>query len=515
MGKLVNRLPVEVNTGILVGGDIPIFNETTRLWETVNSSSFIADNIQLDLISGSRFAERKYFFPQELEVEGDLTASNLLVYFTASTSVLGIGTTTPEVPLDVKNIDGRGIYSIIGDDVLSGVTIWDGTYQSNHPLKVKIPSLDSTLVTLVNKKPYGGTFDDDYYQFVNYIDLDLYTDNDDENIYGMYNYIVHNSPYSQSGTIYTFTNSEENINGYLNNVFTNYNISRTAGISARTQTVTAVLGWIQAAESGSVGTSYGFRSLLNATNSGSVDKHYQFYADTNIQSDGNISNLFGVYTKLSGIQSTAFVTRYAGITSLQGLISASNNTLLLLGTETIPNGNYSMYSDTNYPSYILGNVGIGDLPSVDTKLHIYGRQIVDGQFVVRDTSTFQQVREKSKISSGSTPSTINFELLDGAVVYYVDEVTQNWAVNFRGNSSTTLNDIMDIGQSMTCVLVMLNGTTPYSASLHQIDGSTITPNWQGGSSPSGEANCYDAYSYSILKTANATFTLLASKVNFS
>lgn len=514
MGKLVNRLPVEVNVGILLDGDIPVFNAETRLWETINSSSFFPD-LQLDEISGSRFAERKYFFPDDLEVEGDLTASNLLVYFTSSTGVLGIGTTTPDVPLDVRSVGQYGIYSLIGDDVQSGVAIWDGTFQADHPLRPNIPNLDSTLLTLVNRKPYGNTADDDYYQVVNYIDLDLYTSDDDENIYGMYNYIGHNSPYSQSGTIYTFTNSEENITGYLNNVFTNYNISRTAGDTSRTNNVTAVLGWIQSEKTGSVNTSYGFRSLLNVNTFGSVNTHYQVYADTNVQSSGSVENLYGVYTRLAGVQETALIQNYVGILSTTGLITASNNTLLLLGTETTPVGNYGMYNVAPYDNYILGNLGLGNLPSSNTKLHVYGRQIIDGQFLVRDTATLQQVIEKSTIITGSTPSTIHFDLLSSAVIYYVDPTTQNWTLNFRGTSSTPLNTLLNVGQSMTCVLVMRNGATAHSASLHEIDNIPVTPNWQGGIYSDGTSHAYDAYSYSILKTADATFTIIASKVYFA
>jgi formylmethanofuran dehydrogenase subunit E-like metal-binding protein len=49
----------------------------------------------------------------------------------------------------------------------------------------------------------------------------------------------------------------------------------------------------------------------------------------------------------------------------------------------------------------------------------------------------------------------------------------------------------------------------------QVDGATVTPKYQGGVAPTaGNINSIDAYSYSIIKTGSATFTVLASQVQF-
>jgi hypothetical protein len=60
------------------------------------------------------------------------------------------------------------------------------------------------------------------------------------------------------------------------------------------------------------------------------------------------------------------------------------------------------------------------------------------------------------------------------------------------------------------------GGSEYRNSALQIDGSSVTPKWQGGVTPTtGFTNGIDIYTYTILKTAPATYTVLASLINYS
>ena len=55
----------------------------------------------------------------------------------------------------------------------------------------------------------------------------------------------------------------------------------------------------------------------------------------------------------------------------------------------------------------------------------------------------------------------------------------------------------------------------YSAQL-TIDGAAVTENWVGGSAPSaGGSSGKDIYSYTIVKTADATFTVIGNLVKTS
>ncbi|MEL0119202.1 MAG: hypothetical protein VXB01_09700, partial [Opitutae bacterium] len=92
----------------------------------------------------------------------------------------------------------------------------------------------------------------------------------------------------------------------------------------------------------------------------------------------------------------------------------------------------------------------------------------------------------------------------------------NSVVNFVGNAGTSLNSVLDVGQSITCTIPMTQGSTAYYMSGVQVDGSAVTPKWSGGSAPTGgNASSIDVYTFTIIKTANATFTVLASLTQYA
>jgi hypothetical protein len=50
----------------------------------------------------------------------------------------------------------------------------------------------------------------------------------------------------------------------------------------------------------------------------------------------------------------------------------------------------------------------------------------------------------------------------------------------------------------------------------EIDGNAVTPKWQGGSAPTaGNADSLDVYSFTIIKTAANTYTVLGSQTQFA
>jgi hypothetical protein len=74
---------------------------------------------------------------------------------------------------------------------------------------------------------------------------------------------------------------------------------------------------------------------------------------------------------------------------------------------------------------------------------------------------------------------------------------------------------MSTGQTLTVVFMVTQGATAYYNSAVQVDGSAVTPKWQGGSAPTaGNASSVDVYTYTIIKTGSAAFTVLASLTQF-
>jgi hypothetical protein len=128
----------------------------------------------------------------------------------------------------------------------------------------------------------------------------------------------------------------------------------------------------------------------------------------------------------------------------------------------------------------------------------------------------QQLAEKATISATAATGTINYDVITQAVLYYTTDASGNFTVNIRGDGSNTLNSIMDTGESITVAFLVTNGGTPYYNNAFQVDGSSVTPEWQGGSAPTGgNASSVDVYTYTIFKTGDAAFTAFAAQTQFA
>jgi hypothetical protein len=132
------------------------------------------------------------------------------------------------------------------------------------------------------------------------------------------------------------------------------------------------------------------------------------------------------------------------------------------------------------------------------------------------TGIVQQLFENINLSSTQLTGTINLDILTGSLFYYTANATGNWTFNIRGNSSTTLNSILPIGKSATVTILSTQGGSATYANAFNIDGAAVSPKWVGGTAPSsGYANSINTYTLSILKTADATYTVIASLSKFS
>ncbi len=202
---------------------------------------------------------------------------------------------------------------------------------------------------------------------------------------------------------------------------------------------------------------------------------------------GNGTNSVSVL--LSGASNTGYISLLSGQLRMYGQTGVA----LALGT----NNTERVRIDTS------GNVGIGtSTPSASLQ--------------VSGTIAAQSIFEKVTVTGSAPPTTLNYNVLEQAILFHSASSTANWTLNFRGNGSTTLNSIMYTGQSLTSTLLVLNTATPYSASVYQIDGTTIIPRWQSGVSGSANNNSLDAHTFTIIKTsATPTYILLGSITKYT
>ena len=69
---------------------------------------------------------------------------------------------------------------------------------------------------------------------------------------------------------------------------------------------------------------------------------------------------------------------------------------------------------------------------------------------------------------------------------------------------------MTISQSIVVTLITTANASGYSANI-TIDGNAVTESWIGGSDPSGGGSSgVDIHTFTIIKTADATFTVIGN-----
>ena len=155
-----------------------------------------------------------------------------------------------------------------------------------------------------------------------------------------------------------------------------------------------------------------------------------------------------------------------------------------------------------------------NIPVTNSAQTFTGKQTFTGSSSVI-SSKFINAVEAVTVSSTAATGTINYDVTTQSVLYYTSNATANFTVNFRGSSTSTLDSIMSTGESLTVAFAVTNGSTSYYNNAITIDGTSITPLYQNtlawsAGTPSG----VDMYSYTIVKTGSATFTVFASQTAF-
>jgi hypothetical protein len=231
---------------------------------------------------------------------------------------------------------------------------------------------------------------------------------------------------------------------------------------------------------------------------------------------GNVSNtelqyLDGVTSAIqtqinSKLASATAATTYAPITDAT-----------LLGTVTLPSttsiGNVSA-TEIGYLDGVTSAIQTQISAKLDSSTASTTYALATAGTLTRPvlTSAFETI----SVSATAATGTVNVDLSTAAVHYYTTNAAANWTFNFRGDGSTTLNSLLSVGQSATVAFLVTNGSTAYRPTAFQVDGVSVTPKWQGGTAPAtGNTNSIDSYTFTIVKTASATYTVFASQVKFA
>jgi hypothetical protein len=193
-------------------------------------------------------------------------------------------------------------------------------------------------------------------------------------------------------------------------------------------------------------------------------------------------------------------TAYASIDGIS--VGAVNSGALLFNTATTGTIAERARIDSS------GNLLLGTTSTAAAKMTIVS--------TTNPALTLPNIAEIATVSATAATGTINYDLTTQSVLYYTTNASGNFTMNVRGNSGLTLNSMLSTGQSVTLAFLVTNGGTAYYQTAMTIDGSSVTPKWQGGTAPSsGNASSVDIYSYTIIKTGSAAYTVFASQTKFA
>ena len=120
------------------------------------------------------------------------------------------------------------------------------------------------------------------------------------------------------------------------------------------------------------------------------------------------------------------------------------------------------------------------------------------------------LREKVNVTAGKLSDNTDINVDNGMVHLFTTAETATSTPNIT--SSAGINTQMGVGDCMVVTIITTAAAAAFSAQL-TIDHAAVTENWIGGAAPAaGGASGVDIYSYTIIKTASATYSVIG---NFS
>lgn len=201
--------------------------------------------------------------------------------------------------------------------------------------------------------------------------------------------------------------------------------------------------------------------------------------------NADITSLSGLTTPLSVPQGGSGAATLTGLVKGNG---ASAFTAATVGTDYVAPGTASMFTATQTFSGTSTNIA----------------------------EILTNAAEAATVSATAATGTIAIYPSSQSVLYFTSSAAANWIVNLIFSAGTTLNTAMLTGEALTITFLVTQGGTAYYNTAVQVDGTAVgvTTKWQGAAPTAGNPSGVDVYTYAILKTGSAAFSVFASVVQF-
>jgi hypothetical protein len=233
-----------------------------------------------------------------------------------------------------------------------------------------------------------------------------------------------------------------------------------------------------------------------------------------------------VYSDGTNVVDTAFTKLSSDYTpTLSGILDTNGNDIIIDNGGAIEDDSNNEYikfvkTATAVNEVTITNQATGSAPSIaatgdDTNIDFNLTPKGIGRVTLNGNGKIQGIAEKVNVN-GTFTSNINIDTNTQAIQLNTATASANFTVNLRGDGSNSLDASMDTGESITVAYINKNNNVTYWNTTVQVDGVTVTPVWQGGSAPTGgNTTSNDIYTYTAIKTAASTFTVLAAQTQFA
>ena len=204
-------------------------------------------------------------------------------------------------------------------------------------------------------------------------------------------------------------------------------------------------------------------------------------------------NIVGVAATFTGNVTIGGTLTYDDVTNIDsvGLITARNGLQVLAGITTISGqtnlANVSVSAASTFSGKISANSGVGF-----TGFLREGVNIISGKL--------------------SDNTTIN---IDHSMAHYFTTTESTTGIpNFT--STAGINTDLSVGETFSVNVITTAAAAGYSTGARIDAGATLPVLWNGGSDPSeGGSAGVDLYTYQVIKTGSAAFTVLGNVSNFA
>lgn len=214
-----------------------------------------------------------------------------------------------------------------------------------------------------------------------------------------------------------------------------------------------------------------------------------------------------------------------GVAPMSGDLKAGGNKITGIGTGAVASPAIQFATDVTTGFWLpaagvlaFSAVGIERGRFTNTGFSITGKQGINTATprteldMAGGVMSIRGVFEDTIVAATSLTGTLNVDVKTAVVYVFTANAVGNFTFNVRGDSTTTLDSIMGIGQTLTFAIEAPQGASAFRCTAITVDGAAPSnTRWTGGAPTSGNANGVDVYLVRVTKTGVATFLVRASQ----